>query len=177
MTAWTRHTKRGRVFVTASVLAGSFLSFTFAGGLAPAFAQSGSRICASSYVAKEGGSGQNVTYVRLVEVSKDSSWASWAVGYGLCNEIRTDGSSYPGWTKSASYERETCEDFSANVIAWDTLDISIERPYDYDPRDVCLSMERSALWTAKVVTDPATMTKHLVSWTQDWPPPPPPASS
>lgn len=163
-----------RSITVGILLASTLFGLVAAGDIAPASAQSGSRLCASAFVSTVKGFEPNVTYVRLVEVAKNGR--SGTVGHELCNKVRLDGTTYPGWSKSASYDRQECEDFSANVLAWNTLDVLRYPAYDYDGRDVCLSMQRSAIWIAKVVTDPATGARRLMSWSQDWPPPQPPAA-
>lgn len=168
-------TSLARRRITVGILLASVpLGLVAAGGISPAFAQSGSRLCASAFVSTVNDFEPNVTYVRLVEVAKNGR--SGTVGHRLCNEVRYDGTTYPGWSKSASYNREECEDFSANVLAWNTLDVIRYPAYDYDGRDVCGSMQRSAIWVAKVVTDPATGARRLMGWSKDWPPPQPPAT-
>jgi hypothetical protein len=160
--------------ITVGILLASVpLGLIGAGVIAPASAQDGSRLCASAFVSTVKGFEPNVTYVRLVEVAKNRIGGR---GYELCNQVRFDGTTYPGWTKSASYNREGCERFSADVLAWDTLDVVSSPAYDYDGRDVCRSMQRSAIWIAKIVADPATGARRLTNWSQDWPPQPPPAA-
>ena len=165
---------RRRRLTVGILLASVPLSLLAAGNIAPASAQSGSRLCASSFVSTVEDFEPNVTYVRLVEVAKNGG--DLGKGHDLCNDVRLDGTTYPGWSKSASHNREECESFSAGVLAWDTLNVLRYPAYDYDSRDVCRSMQRSAIWAAKVVTDPATGVRRLVSWSEDWPPPQPPPS-
>jgi hypothetical protein len=173
---WRRRLTRRRRSALGVLLAGALLGTCALEGFTPAFAQSGSRLCASAFVSIQPNFEPNVTYVRLVEVAKSTSWSTATQGYQLCNDVRFDSDTYPGWTKSASYHDEKCGDFSANVLVWNTLDVASQRAYNYDGRDVCLSMQRSAIWVAKVVTSPSTGARRLVSWSQDWPPPRPSAT-
>ncbi|HEY6796405.1 MAG TPA: hypothetical protein VI248_17145 [Kineosporiaceae bacterium] len=172
----SRPARRRRTAV-GILLASAPLGLLAVGNLASAAAQTGSRLCASAFGSTVKGFEPNVTYVRLVEVAKDTSWASASRGHQLCDEVRFDGDTYPGWTKTASYDRQECETFSTDVLAWDTLDARLHPAYDYDYRDVCQSMERSAIWVAEVVTDPTTRTRRIVNWSQSWPPSPPQATS